>query len=100
VGVLTQTGLIEGLTTRGINGKVSEVMTQEYKAAESNEMLESVFVRMQSGKCDSFTILSAGKLIAIVTLENGCELILVQVGVGTSMGSLRTRQIFNAKPIL
>lgn len=78
VGILDQTGLLEGLRKMGEAGQVSDVMKRGFQTAEPLEMLESAFSRLQGCECHTLPILQHGELVGLVSMDNIGEFIRIQ----------------------
>ena len=82
VGILTQGDLIGALNQHGRETPVKDVMRKDFNLIDSSEMLESVFMRLQSGSCRTLPVVRNGRLVGIVTPENISEFIMIQSALG------------------
>ena len=82
VGILTQGDLIGALNQHGRETSVKDVMRKDFHLIDSSEMLESVFMRLQSGSCRTLPVVRNGRLVGIVTPENISEFIMIQSALG------------------
>ena len=82
VGILTQGDLIGALNQHGGEIPVKDVMRKDFHLIDSSEMLESVFMRLQSGSCRTLPVVRNGRLVGIVTPENISEFIMIQSALG------------------
>ncbi|NUM78507.1 CBS domain-containing protein, partial [candidate division KSB1 bacterium] len=78
VGVLTRNDLLKALSQRGPNGRVEEAMQRQFETADPNEMLETVFARLNASRCHSLPLVRNGQLAGILTMDNIGEFLLVQ----------------------
>jgi Zn-dependent protease/CBS domain-containing protein len=78
VGILSRSDLIVGLQHHGPQAIVGQVVARDGRAAEANEPLEDVFQRMREQQHRALPVLSAGRLVGLLTSENVSELLLVQ----------------------
>jgi Zn-dependent protease/CBS domain-containing protein len=78
VGVLTRHNLLNALTQRGTGARVGEVMQRDFQTADPYEMLEPVFIRMQTGPCHTVPVVSQGQLVGLVTASNIGEFLMIQ----------------------
>jgi Zn-dependent protease len=78
VGVLTRNDLLKALSQRGTNGRVEDAMQRQFETADPNEMLETVFVRLQARGCHSLPLVRNGQLAGILTMDNVGEFLMVQ----------------------
>lgn len=78
VGVLTRSDLLKMLSQRGPGVRVEEAMQRKFETADPNEMLESVFARLQACGCHTLPLVRNGQLAGMVTMENVGEFLMVQ----------------------
>ncbi len=78
VGLLTRADLIRALQQRGADTPVSEAMAAEVDVADASEALEDVVMRMRAGSHTAVPVLSQGRLVGLLTLENVGDLLLVR----------------------
>jgi Zn-dependent protease len=78
VGILTQSGLLNGLRGNGEDSPVANAMQKSFKTAEPFDMLESAFARLQNCNCHTLPILRYGQLVGLVTMDNIGEFIRIQ----------------------
>ncbi len=78
VGVLTQANLLSALASGGQEISVEEAMERKFETAETSEMAQTVFERLQSCNCHSLPVLKQGRLVGLVTTSNLGEFLLIQ----------------------
>jgi CBS domain-containing protein len=78
VGILTRSDLLTGLTKRGQQAEISEVMQKKFETAAPSEMADRVFARLQRCDCHTLPVLRNGELVGIVTMENVGEFLMIQ----------------------
>jgi Zn-dependent protease/predicted transcriptional regulator len=78
VGLLTRTGLVNGLARTGPNLLVSEAMEKEFPIAHPNEPAEGLFLRLQGSPFHSMPVVENGQLLGIITSENVGEFLMVR----------------------
>lgn len=78
VGILTRDKLVSALNKHGQNAKVGEVMQRDFQAADSSEMLQTAFMRLQGCDCKIMPVLRSGRLVGLLTMENIGELMMIQ----------------------
>ncbi len=78
VGVLTRADLLMALQRSGPQTPVGEVIARDRQVAEAGEPLEDVLQRMREHQRPALLVVSGGRLVGMVTLENVSELLLVQ----------------------
>ncbi len=83
VGILTQSALLDGLRKNGESALVGSAMSTDFQTADSHEMLESAFARLQNCECHTLPILHHDQLVGLVTMDNIGEFIRIQSMLGT-----------------
>jgi Zn-dependent protease len=78
VGILTQSALLEGLRRNGEASFVGSVMRKDFQIADSHEMLETAFNRLQNCDCHTLPIVHHDRLVGLVTMDNIGEFIRIQ----------------------
>ncbi len=78
VGVLTRGDLLIALSQKGMSATVGDVMRRDLAVAESTEMLEGVFQRLQTCECHTMPVVRQGQLVGLITMDNVTELLLIQ----------------------
>ena len=78
IGVLSRPDLIAALQSQGAQARVGQVIQREAQMADPGEPLEDVFQRMRERRRSALPVVSAGRLVGMVTTENVGELLLVQ----------------------
>ncbi len=78
VGVLTRGDLVGALARQGQQARVGDVMQAEFQTADSLDMLESVFARLQTCQCHTLPVTRAGQLVGLVTMDNVGEFMSIQ----------------------
>jgi Zn-dependent protease len=78
VGILTQSALLEGLRKNGEGSLVGSVMRRDFQTADSHEMLETAFARLQNCDCHTLPILHHDQFVGLVTMDNIGEFIRIQ----------------------
>ena len=78
LGVVTRSSLVEGLSTRGPDARIDEIMNRRFAVAEPYESLDVVLGRINESGCGIVPVLHHGRLVGIVTSENISELLLLR----------------------
>jgi CBS-domain-containing membrane protein len=78
VGVLTRNDLLKALSQRGPQAQVEGAMQRQFETADPNEMLGTVFPRLNASRCHSLPLVRNGQLAGIVTMDNVGEFLMVQ----------------------
>ncbi len=84
VGVLTRGDLIKALHARGQDTPVSEVMQRDFEMADTHEMLEVAFRRLQECGCQTMPVVRLGQLVGLLTKENVGEFLMIQAALKTA----------------
>lgn len=77
IGVLTRVDLFAALA-RHTAGTVEQIMRREFQTADSHEMLEDSFRKLQGCGCQTLPVLHAGELVGLVTADNVGEFLMIQ----------------------
>jgi Zn-dependent protease/predicted transcriptional regulator len=85
VGVLTQAELFQVLSQQGEEVLVSTVMRKDFETADSHEMLETAFLRLQSCECHTMPVTHNGVLVGLMTMDNIGEFLSIQSALGTEV---------------
>lgn len=86
VGVLTRDDLVVALAQRGQQSRVSEVMRRKFEVADPSEMLEPVFLRLQSCDCRALPVIRHKQLVGLITMENVGEFLMIQAALAKAKG--------------
>jgi Zn-dependent protease len=78
VGILSQSELLEGLRRNGEASLVGSVMRRDFQTADSFEMLDTAFARLQDCDCHTIPIYHQSKFIGLLTMDNVGEFIRIQ----------------------
>ncbi len=84
VGILTRDAITATLARVGPGAEVGNVMECQFQTADTTEMLEAAFQRLQAGRCPMLPVLRSGRLVGVLTPENVAEFVLLA-------GALRPR---------
>jgi Zn-dependent protease len=85
VGVLTKKDLLNGLNEFGDQISVNQVMQRDFVTADSHEMLETAFTRLQNCDCHTLPVFHHDQLVGLVTMSNIGEFIRIQSTVSNKM---------------
>jgi CBS domain-containing protein len=83
IGILSRSDLIRALAERR-EQSVREVMQSEFKTADSSEMLETAFRRLQEDGGRIIPVLQNDRLAGLLTAENIGEFLMIQAALGKS----------------
>jgi len=83
VGILTRGDIVAGLTQRGPDAAIAEVMQREFEVFDSYDMLESAFARLQACQCQTAPVTHAEKLVGVLTQDNVGEFLMIQAATRT-----------------
>jgi predicted transcriptional regulator len=93
VGILSESGLLKGLRNHGENTLVSSVMQTSFATADSYDMLDTAFARLQNCDCHTMPIFHDGQLVGLLTMDNIGEFIRIQsiVDLNENLTGLKSR---------
>jgi Zn-dependent protease len=77
IGVLTRADLFAALAKHA-PGTVERIMRRDFQTADSHEMLEDSFRKLQGCACQTLPVLHGGKLVGLVTADNVGEFLMIQ----------------------
>jgi len=87
VGILTRKQLMKALAEHGQAYPVGEVMETKFEQGEASEMLQTALNRLQNCNCHIMPILTQGKLVGILNMENVGEFIMIHSALKKSVGA-------------
>jgi len=87
-GILTRSDLLVALAHGGNDRLVADVMQRQFQVAESSEMLETVFQRLQACECHTLPVLHKQQLVGLVTMDNIGEFLMIQSALHTAGASV------------
>lgn len=85
VGILTRGDMLKGLSQKGQDAPVADIMQKQFETADPGEMLEGAFNRLQNCECQTLPVVKNGQLQGMLTAENVAEFLMIR-------GALRERQ--------
>jgi Zn-dependent protease len=94
-GVLNREDVFRALATREAT-LVRELMRTDYPAADSHDMLEDVFRRIQQCGCRTVPVLHSGQLVGLVTADNISEFLIIQSARKTAAAQTASAHAFRA----
>lgn len=77
VGILRRNDLVKALSESRRSAPVGDVMTRECAAVDASAPLTSALESLRARECASTPVVSGGKLIGLLKLENVSELVMV-----------------------
>jgi Zn-dependent protease/predicted transcriptional regulator len=78
LGVLTRSGLIQGLSQHGRAASIGTVTTEPIESVEANSALTTAVRLLREGPLPCLQVVEAGQPVGILTLENISELLMVR----------------------
>lgn len=84
VGIITRSDLLVALSKRSEASPVSQVMRREFQTADSFEMLENAFTRLQECQCHTMPVIHNGELVGLLTMENVGEFLAIKTALRPS----------------
>lgn len=91
VGVLTRNALIEGVTRRGREALVGEVMDQGFRTATPQEPVERAMARLRESRCRTLPVISDHALRGVLTLHNVGEYLMIEAALRSSPAAHSSR---------
>ncbi len=82
VGILLRADLLAALQQQGSDATVGSIMQTDCPIAETGEMLEPLFLRLQENDCNTAPVVRSGSLVGLVTSENVGEFLMIQSALG------------------
>ena len=76
-GILRRNDLVKGLSEGRHSAPVSEAMSRDCEALDANLALASAVETLRGRACASAPVVSGGRLVGLLTLENVSELVMV-----------------------
>ena len=77
-GILTRSDLLRSLAEHGREYPVVAAMQRDFLTADSTEMLEATFRRIQECDCHTMPVVHEDRLVGLLTTENLGEYVLIQ----------------------
>lgn len=65
---------------------VGDMMRREFQTADSSEMLETAFARLQTCECHTMPVMHSGQLVRLVTMDNVGEFLMIQAALHKKKG--------------
>lgn len=87
IGVLSRADLLKALPQSDPETAVGGVIQRDVLHAEPGEPLDDVLQRMREHQRTALPVVSAGRLVGLLTLDNVSELLLVQQAIGRRSGA-------------
>jgi Zn-dependent protease/predicted transcriptional regulator len=87
VGLLCRDELVAGLREAGPAARVGEVMQPDQSYVDPGEPLEAVVRRMQASRRSALPVITQGRVVGLVTIENVSELLTAQDAVRRFQGA-------------
>ncbi len=83
IGVLTRADLIGGLSEKGADATVQDVMRRDFIVADPHDMLESAFAQLQECQCHTLPVVRSGEVVGLLTSDNLGEFMMVQAALSS-----------------
>jgi predicted transcriptional regulator len=84
MGVLTRKQLMVALAQHGRNWPVTQVMTRDVPALDSEQLVTDVIPELQNHECQTLPVLSQGRLVGLLTSENVGEFLMIRTALKPS----------------
>lgn len=77
-GILTRNDLLAALAKQNQSLPVADVMQRDFQIADSFEMLETAFARLQACACHTLPVTRNNNLVGLLTMDNVGEFLAIQ----------------------
>ncbi len=77
-GILTRNDLLAALAKQNQSLPVADVMQRDFQMADSFEMLETAFARLQACACHTLPVTRNNSLVGLLTMDNVGEFLAIQ----------------------
>ena len=88
VGVLTRNDLVLALSERGQSSRVGDAMQRDFQVADSVEMLDKAFARLQQCRCHTVPVTHDGRLVGLITMDSLGEFLRIQAALHHPRGRI------------
>ena len=78
VGVLTRSDLLRGLSARGMDAPIGELMHREFQVAGPDEPVEHALARLKASDCQALPVVRGRELLGVLTAENVGEFMMLR----------------------
>ncbi len=78
IGVLTRKEILAALSQQDRGVPIAAIMDRDFQVAETNEMLELAFARLQTCGCHTMPVTENGRLVGLLTADNVGEFLMIQ----------------------
>ena len=78
VGVLTRSDLLRGLSARGMDAPIEELMHREFQVAKPDEPVEHALARLKASDCQALPVVRGRELLGVLTAENVGEFMMLR----------------------
>ncbi len=78
VGILRRDEVMAALSRQEMHMPVERIMRRDFEAADSREMLETAFARLQSCSCRTMPVTENDRLVGLLTTDNIGEFLMIQ----------------------
>jgi len=92
VGVLRRDEVMAALSRQEMHMPVERIMRRDFETAESREMLETAFARLQSCSCRTMPVTENDRLVGLLTTDNIGEFLMIQSALRQTGASGKTGQ--------
>jgi signal-transduction protein with cAMP-binding, CBS, and nucleotidyltransferase domain len=77
-GILDKNDLIQGLTSRGKEAKIGEVMRRDTESVNCDTPLFNIYQNMQKNRLQTVPVFEKGKFVGVLDLDNINQLFLIR----------------------
>lgn len=92
VGILRRDEVMAALSRQEMHMPVERIMRRDFEIADSREMLETAFTRLQSCSCRTMPVTENDRLVGLLTTDNIGEFLMIQSALRQTGASGKTGQ--------
>ncbi len=92
VGILRRDEVMAALSRQEMHMPVERIMRRDFETADSREMLETAFARLQSCSCRTMPVTENDRLVGLLTTDNIGEFLMIQSALRQTGASGKTGQ--------
>ena len=86
VGMVRRSDLLGALSRRENAAPISSIMRREFRAVDTQELLENTFSLFQECECSTLPVTQHGRFSGLLTISNISELLMIQRNLQSSRG--------------
>lgn len=98
IGILRRNDLVKALSEGRSDDTVFAGMSRDWETVDETASLESVIESMRARQCGTMPVVSGGRIIGLLTLENISEMIMVNAAMNHQVKAHSQPEKLNTKP--